>query len=279
MVKKKTPYRFLLSSRPLDTAEENLATAKFGSVEVEWVRDDLLALLMQPSISHNLYEGEDRSFENWIGMQSAIMDIPLPEQSEIEGQVAEIAKRLKCDVFGYPVSSGMLWMEETRDKLRLLAPFDRVVDDPDERDVIKAHLMSSIPGVPPAAFNLATVYAQELMEGGFSMTHHHGPLKVDEVLAFFPKPECDFILNQATEIETLEGEVIPYEALEPGTKFICPGCKNHKLPAPDGMNIIEHKNGKPGDSGYYCPWCQVLKINNNGLFQLESKPEKLAKGK
>ena len=279
MANKFAPYTFRISSRPLDTAEEDFASAKFGPVEVEWERDDLLALLMQPSISHNLYKGEERSYGHWIGMKSVIMDVPLPKVDELEALVAKYAERIKADICGYPVSSGMLWMEETRDKLRLLVPFDRLINDPDERDKLRAYLMSNIAGVPTAAFNLETVYAQELMDGGISVTQHHGPLNVDEVLEYVPEPGHEITLPLTTEVETVAGDKVPLNALKIGDKFICPVCRDHKLPAPEGMNIVEHREGKSGRSSYGCPWCQVLKNNYIGVFEFEAKPQKLAKGK
>lgn len=270
MVKKRTPYRIQLSCRPLDLqpGSEELAQANFGPTDVDWVQDDLMALLFQPQLSHNLYKGKKHESGNWIGMQSAIMDIPLPEPNEIRDCVIEHADRLGCDVCGFGVSSGMKWNSEERDKLRFIVPFDRVVDDPDERDVIKAHLMSKIGGVPSAAFNLATVYAQE-HKHGFGYTFHHGPMKVEEVLASVPEPDTKIILPRTTEVETLKGEKLTFETLTPGTKFICPVCKDHVLPAPDGLNIVEGWNSEPGYSGYGCGWCLILKNNRIGLIEVE----------
>jgi len=270
MVKKINPFVFKLSCRPLDLKPETeeLAQAKFGPTNVEWVQDDLVTLSLQPQISHNMYRGKKHEYGNWIGMQSAIMDIPLPEPNEIKGRVIEHADQLGCDVCGFGVSSGMKWNSEERDKLRLIVPFDRVVDDPDDRDAIKAHLMSKIGGVPSAAFNLATVYAQEYKHG-FGYTFHHGPMKVDEVLASVPKPDTKIILPRTTEVETPEGKKFTFETLEPGTKFICPACKDHILPAPDGLNIVEGWNSKPGYSGYGCGWCLILKNNHIGLIEVE----------
>jgi hypothetical protein len=130
------------------------------------------------------------------------------------------------------------------------------------------------------AFNLMTVYDQEQGGGGgFCYTFHHGPMKVDDILAYVPEPEKKIILPLSTEVETLEGEKFTFETLEADTPFICPVCKDHKLPAPAGMNIVELWQLDPGQSGYYCAWCQVLKNNRGFSIEVEPKTKKLAKGK
>lgn len=270
MVKKLTPYRFKLSCRPpgLDPGTEEFAQAKFGPTEVEWINDDLVGLSLQPCISHNMYKGRKVSYGNWVGMQSAIMTIPMPEAHEFDDRIAELADRLECDVCGYGVPTGM----------RIIIPFDRIVDDPDDRDIIKAYLMSKIGIDAVAAFSLETVYSQE-RNGGFGYTFHQGPMKVDEVLTYVPEPDYKIALPISTAVETLEGKMVTLETIEPDTKFICPVCKDHKLPAPDGMNIVEQWERKPSRFGYYCPWCQVLKNNRTGGIEVEPQPRKRSTSK
>ena len=272
MVKKMTPYRFKLSchSLDLDHGLEELAHVEFGPTEIEWVKDDLLALPFQPKISHNLYQGRKQEFENWIGMQSVIFDIPAPDPHDFDSVAVELAERLGSDICAYGVSRGM----------RIIAPFDRMVDDPDDRDRIKAYMMSTVDLDLVEEFNLMTVYGQDQSGGsGFCYTFHHGPLKVDEVLDYVPEPERKIILPLSTEVETLEGEKHTFDTLEPDTKFICPVCKDHKLPAPAGMNIVELWQLVPGQSGYYCAWCQVLKNNRGMSIEVEPKIEEAAKGR
>jgi len=212
-----------------------------------------------------MYKGRKQAFENWIGMQSVIFDMPTPESHNFKDFVVELADHLECDICAYGKG----------EKTRLIIPFDRLVDDPDERDIIKAYLMSKTGLDLIETFNLLTVYAQDpLSVGDFRYTFHHGPMKIDEVLAYVPEPAKKIILPLSTEVETVQGEECTFETLKHGTAFICPVCKDHKLPAPDGMNNVEELHLDPGASRYFCAWCQVLKNNLTGGIEVEPLIEK-----
>lgn len=275
MVRKITPYRIKLSCRPLGQSqypgpEEYAKKHKFKPTEVEWIRDSLIGLLYQPQISHNMYRGKKQTIANWIGIQSVIFDIVTPEPHEFEDLVVGLADHLECDICAYGQGR----------KARIVVPFNRLVDDLDERDVIKVYLMSKLGVDLIETFHFETVYPQDpLSNGGFCYTFHHGPMKIDEVLAYVPEPEKKIILPLSTEVETVQGEKLTFETLKPDTEFICPVCKDHKLPAPDGMNIVEAWQLDPGRSSYFCAWCQVLKNNLTGGIEVEPLIKKAAKAK